>query len=196
MSSATFDPKDLLGIKAMRTALAATTGSKCPKGPRKRKATTPLKRLAPAIKMTRENSHLNLKGSTSSRLYKRLKAPKGKDGCKRRWRPGSQSLCEIRFYQKSCNLLICKLPFLRLARELLHNKKAQMCIQVSAIYALQEASEAYLIYLFEDANLCATHKACHHYAKGHSVSSLNQGEENLNTLFVGCCARVVVQTGL
>ena len=61
------------------------------------------------------------------------------------------------FTRKVCNLLIWKLPFLRLVRELLHDQKAGMCIRASAIYALQEASEAYLVYLFEDANLCAIH---------------------------------------
>ena len=55
------------------------------------------------------------------------------------------------------NLLIHKSPFLRQVRELLHNEKVQMCIQASAIYALQEASKTYLVYLFEDANLCAIH---------------------------------------
>ena len=67
---------------------------------------------------------------------------------------------KIRFYQKSCNLLIHKLPFLRLVRELLHDMKSERHIQASAIYALQEASEAYLVYLFEDTNLCAIHAKC------------------------------------
>ena len=146
-----------MGVKVMKAALAETTGSKGPKGLRRRKASMPLKRLKPAIKIARENACLRLKGSTPSGYYKRPKAPRGKDGKRRRWRPGTQSLHEIWFYQKSCNLLIQKLPFLRLVRELLHDEKVEMCIQASAIYALQEASEAYLVYLFEDANLCAIH---------------------------------------
>ena len=93
----------------------------------------------------------------ASGYYQRPKAPEGKDGKRRRWRPGTQSLRESHFYQKSCNLLIHKLPFLRLVRELLHNQKAGMRIQASAIYALQEDSEAYLVYLFKDANLCTIH---------------------------------------
>ena len=48
----------------MRAALAKTTGSKGPKGLRKHKATMPLKKLSPAIKLARENAHLKLKGST------------------------------------------------------------------------------------------------------------------------------------
>ena len=67
------------------------------------------------------------------------------------------TLCKIQFYQKSCDLLIQKLPFLWLERELLHDEKVGMCIQASAISTLQEASEVYLVYLFEDAKLCAIH---------------------------------------
>ena len=66
-----------------------------------------------------------------------------------------RALREIR-----CNLLIRKPPFLQLVWELLHDEKAGMCIQASAIYALQEASKAYLVYLFEDANLCTIHAKC------------------------------------
>ena len=153
-SSANFNLDDPLGMKA---ALQNPTGSKGLKGPRKQKATMPLKRLAPAIKLAKENARLKLRGSTPSGYYQQPKALEGKDGKRRRWRPGTQSLREIHFYQKSCNLLIRKLPFLRLVRELLRNQKAEMRIQASAIYALQEASEAYLVYLFEDANLCTIH---------------------------------------
>ena len=155
--SAAFDLEDPLGVKVMRAALAKTTRSKGLKGLRRRKTSTLLKRLIPAIKIARENARLRLKGSTPSGYYKRPKDPRGKNGKRRRWRPGTQSLHEIQFYQKSCNLLIQKLSFLRLVRELLHDEKAEMCIQASAIYDLQEASEVYLVYLFEDANLCAIH---------------------------------------
>ena len=155
--SAVFDLEDPLGVKAMKAALTKITRSKGPKGLRRRKANMPLKRWAPAIKIARENARLNLKGSTPSGYYQRPKAPGGKDGKRRRWRPGTQSLHEIHFYQKSCNLLIRKLPFLKLVRKLLHYQKAEMHIQASAIYALQEASEVYIVYLFKDTNLCAIH---------------------------------------
>ena len=79
-SSAAFNLKDPLDVKAMRAALAETTGSKGPKGLRKHKATMPLRKLTPAIKLARENAHLKLKGSTPSGCYKRTKAPKDKDG--------------------------------------------------------------------------------------------------------------------
>ena len=110
-----------------------------------------------AIKLAKENAKLKLRGSTPSGFYQRPKPAEGKDGKPKKWRPGVRALWEIHFYQKSCNLLIRKLPFLRLVWELLSEHKAGICIQASAIYALQEASEVYIIYLFEDANLCAIH---------------------------------------
>ena len=156
-SSANFNLDDPLRMKAMKAALQKPTGSKGPKGPKKWKATTPLKWLALAIKLAKENARLKLRGSTPSGYYQRPKPAEGKDGKPKKWRPGMRALREIHFYQKSCNLLIRKLPFLRLVWELLHDEKAGMHIQASAIYTLQEASEAYLVYLFEDANLCMIH---------------------------------------
>lgn len=64
---------------------------------------------------------------------------------------------EIRRYQKSTDLLIRKLPFQRLVREIAQDFKAELRFQSSAIGALQEAAEAYLVGLFEDVNLCAIH---------------------------------------
>ncbi len=77
-----------------------------------------------------------------------------------RFRPGTVALREIRKYQKSTDLLIRKLPFQRLVREIvqeLSNPGTHFRFQAFAILALQEASEAYLVSLFEDTNLCAIH---------------------------------------
>ena len=83
------------------------------------------------------------------------------DGAKksRRYRPGTVALREIRKYQKSTELLIRKLPFQRLVREIADgfSNGGGWRFQASAILALQEASEAYLAGLFEDTNLCAIH---------------------------------------
>ena len=68
------------------------------------------------------------------------------------------ALQEIRRYQKSTELLIRKLPFQRLVRELAQDlSKVNIRFQSGAIMTLQEASEAYLVGLLEDANLCAMH---------------------------------------
>ena len=74
-----------------------------------------------------------------------------------RYRPGTVALREIRRYQKSTELLIRKLPFQRLVREIAQDFKTDLRFQSSAVAALQEASEAYLVGLFEDTNLCAIH---------------------------------------
>ena len=74
-----------------------------------------------------------------------------------RYRPGTVALREIRKYQKGTELLIRKLPFQRLVREIAQDLHPGLRFQSSAIGALQEASEAYLVGLFEDTNLCAIH---------------------------------------
>ena len=74
-----------------------------------------------------------------------------------RYKPGTVALREIRRYQKSTELLIRKLPFQRLVREIAQDFKSDLRFQSSAIGALQESVEAYLVSLFEDTNLCAIH---------------------------------------
>ena len=74
-----------------------------------------------------------------------------------RYRPGTVALREIRKYQKSTEFLIRKAPFQRLVREITQGHKGDLRFQSSALGASQEASEAYLVGLFEDTNLCAIH---------------------------------------
>ncbi|ODV63279.1 histone H3 family protein [Ascoidea rubescens DSM 1968] len=79
---------------------------------------------------------------------------------KRRYRPGTVALKEIRKYQRSTDFLIRKLPFARLIREIASQfvgEEYTLKWQSVAILALQEASEAFLVNLFEDTNLCALH---------------------------------------
>ena len=75
-----------------------------------------------------------------------------------RYRPGTVALREIRKYQKSTELLIRKLPFQRLVREVTSGfHMVELRFQSAALMALQEAAEAYLVGIFEHANLCAIH---------------------------------------
>jgi len=74
-----------------------------------------------------------------------------------RYRPGTVALREIRKYQKSTELLFRKMPFQRVVREIAQQFKTDCRFQASALLALQEATEAYLVGLFEDANLSAIH---------------------------------------
>ena len=76
----------------------------------------------------------------------------------RRYRPGEKALREIRFYQKNTELLIRRLPFARLVREVqTYFFRKEYRWQAEAMLALQEAAEAHLVGLFEDANLCTIH---------------------------------------
>ena len=67
---------------------------------------------------------------------------------KRRYRPGTVALREIRKFQKSTELIIRKLPF---------HYNTEIRFQSPAILALQEAPEDYLVSLFQDTNMCAIH---------------------------------------
>lgn len=80
-----------------------------------------------------------------------------------RYRPGTVALREIRKYQKSTDLLIRKLPFSRLVKEVAFElfrdsqsgggRALQPVFrwQSAAIAALQESAEAYLVHMFEDS---------------------------------------------
>ena len=74
-----------------------------------------------------------------------------------RYRPGTGALREIRKFQNTTCLFFRKLPFYRLVREVMGDFNTKLKIQAYAVLALQEASEAYLVGLFEDTNLCAIH---------------------------------------
>uniref|UniRef100_A0A2K6SAH9 Core Histone H2A/H2B/H3 domain-containing protein n=1 Tax=Saimiri boliviensis boliviensis TaxID=39432 RepID=A0A2K6SAH9_SAIBB len=88
-----------------------------------------------------------------------------------RYRPGTVALREIRRYQKFTELLIRKLPFQRLVREIAQDLKTELRFQSAAIGALQEASKAYLVGLFEDTNLCAIHAKRHPASTPHTWSA-------------------------
>ncbi len=76
-----------------------------------------------------------------------------------RYRPGTVALCEIRRFQNTNELLIRKAPFQRvvceIAQKMFPNKDLRF--QSLAVLALHEASEAYMVGIFEDTNLAALH---------------------------------------
>ena len=74
-----------------------------------------------------------------------------------RYRLGTVALNDIRHFQKSTALLIRKLPFQRLVRDIAQDFKTDLRFQSAAVLCLQEAAEAYLVGLFEDTNLCTIH---------------------------------------
>lgn len=99
------------------------------------------------------------KGALGSSRKGAKKAAGGSSGVKKahRWRPGTVALREIRKFQKGTELLIRKAPFQRLVRELATSQKEGLRFQSSAVLAIQEATESYMISLLSDTNLCAIH---------------------------------------
>jgi len=133
----------------------------------------PLQSKSPNVKMVKKLGRKDMRPSTSTPLAgsprkgKQVGVAKGKGKSpggagtpgKRRYRPGTRALMEIRRYQKTTNLLIPKLPFSRVIREICDKvvPRGHLRFQSAALQALQEASEAYLVTLFEDSYLCAIH---------------------------------------
>ncbi|XP_028632179.1 histone H3-like centromeric protein CSE4 [Grammomys surdaster] len=108
-----------------------------------------------------------------------------------RYRPGTVALREIRRYQKSTELLIRKLPFQRLVREIAQDFKTDLRFQSSAVMALQEASEAYLVGLFEDTNLCAIHaKRVTIMPKDIQLARRIRGERATQVILFSCCTEM------
>ncbi|KAK2882323.1 hypothetical protein Q8A73_022833 [Channa argus] len=129
--------------KVKKPAAAVKKSAKSPKKAAKSPKKVPKK--APAAKK-----------APVKKAAKPAAKPKAKKAAAKK-KPGTVALREIRRYQKSTELLIRKLPFQRLVREIAQDFKTDLRFQSSAVMALQEASEAYLVGLFEDTNLCAIH---------------------------------------
>jgi histone H3/H4 len=103
--------------------------------------------------------------SAKRRSPNRLQVYHARKSGKRRTQ-GTVALAEIRHYQQAGGLLIQKLPFQRLCREIMDkivyearesNRQIPTRFQTSAIMALQEAGEAPLVGLFEDVIFLAIH---------------------------------------
>ena len=145
-------PKNSLYFREMART-KKTARKKTGKSPREQLVTkNPIKKLTPA--QARKNV-----AKANQAAQQNLGNPPKTGGLKRpmRYRPGTVALREIRRYQKTTELLIRKLPFSRLVREVTQDFKTDLRFQAQAIMALQEAAEAYLVGLFDDTNLCAIH---------------------------------------
>ena len=112
----------------------------------------------PRKTLSQEQARKNA-AKAAAAAQKNLGNPPRTGGLKRpmRYRPGTMALREIRRYQKSTELLIRKLPFNRLVREIVQDFKTDLRFQAATIGALQEVAEAYLVGLFDDTNLCTIH---------------------------------------
>ena len=102
------------------------------------------------------------KGSKANKKSMKKSAPasggvKETDKPHRKWRPGTVSLREIKKYQKSVKLLLPHAPFIRLVRNITREYDPEMRFQPSALEAMQEATEYYIVSIMEDSQLCAQH---------------------------------------
>lgn len=133
-------------VMAVPAAVAAPILKAAAKGSAKRKTATP--------KKTPSSAHRGGKKAT-----RKIAGPGGTGGIKKphKFLPGTVALREIRKYQKSTELLIRKLPFQRLVREIAQGFRTDLRFQAQAVTALQESAEAYLVGVFEDSNLAALH---------------------------------------
>ena len=114
--------------------------------------------MAAATKQTAVKSKAT-KRSLGQKKGKKSAAGSAPAGAKKafRWKPGTVALRQVKKLQKSTELLIAKAPFSRLVREIAESHKAGLRFQSSAVAAIQEATESFVISLLGDANLTALH---------------------------------------
>ena len=132
------------------------------KEPRKKVAYPPIDRKLPPLYISRpkertELGHRVLDFTAEQKRKIHEARMQGRRIKPHRYRAGTVALKDIRHYQGSTALLIRKLPFQRVVREIAQDIKTDLRFQSAAILCLQEATEAYLVGLLDDANLCAIH---------------------------------------
>ncbi|XP_077217494.1 uncharacterized protein LOC143851880 [Tasmannia lanceolata] len=124
----------------------------------RRRPTTPLQSSPQSRRSPRKTSE-NERNASGSADRSSQGEPSGRRKTRRhRYRPGTKALQEIRKFQKSWKLLIPGAPFIRCVRELTGFFSREVNRWTAeALVALQEAAEAHLVNLFEDAMICAIH---------------------------------------
>lgn len=131
------------------------------------------------VKFKKKPNHVAMKkpsDSTPSTAIVVAKTP-------HRFRPGTVALREIRKFQKSTELLIRKLPFQRLVKEVAQNYKPDLRFQTNAVAAIQEAAEHYLVNLFTDANTLAIFaKRVTIYKRDFDLVRRMRGERNVDNM--------------
>ena len=152
------DAPSTSGSSAPAAAASTSTddGGKCPRSTTQRRRRVPARasHIPLALRITRENAAARMTGANAMPQGYYKPSDKQKNF---KWRPGTRSLREIRFYQKSTALLLRCLPFLCFIREVTQDFKTDLHFTAEAAYTLQCASKDYLIQLFQDSNLCAIH---------------------------------------
>lgn len=160
---------ETMDIDVPRTDVVVNVrAAESPKNKRGQSPSKSPKEVTVAIKKTKKSKEKKEKKTKSSRessreskpskISKKTKAGTGGVRKPHRFKPGTVALREIKKYQKSCEPLIQALPFQRVVREIAQDFKSEgFRFTKSSISALQEATEAYLVELFGDANLTTFH---------------------------------------
>ena len=118
-------------------------------------------RFAPCVIHKEKNVHKKQKRWKREDALNRHKKVYESNFPARRWsRLGTKALREIHKFKKSTELLIPKMPFLQLVKEVLQWEHGDHHIQARAVLVLHEATEAYIMQLLEDTNLCVVHAKC------------------------------------
>ena len=103
----------------------------------------------------------NKQAKTKPQKKSQTKSSSKKEGAdgkrKNRYRPGQAALREIKKYQKQTDLVIRRMPFQRLCRDIAREFVPEVRFQPSTLQALQECTEMYIAGLFEDTQLCTLH---------------------------------------
>ena len=129
----------------------------CSQAPARRRVRKRTGRIPPTLRIARENTACGMIRTNATPQGYYIVSEKHKQF---KWKPGTHSLHEIQFYQKSTTLLLWRLPFLRLVRKVTQDFKTDLCFTAESAYTLQSAADDYLVRLFEDSNLCAIHIKC------------------------------------
>jgi len=108
--------------------------------------------------LTSPGSHLaNMGRYTVEQARIRRKMAPTKPLKRRRARPGSAAVRQIKSLQSSTNLLIPKKPFGRCVREIAQEMKYDVPFTKEAMEAIQVAAEAFLTDMFKSCIVYATH---------------------------------------
>ena len=97
-------------------------------------APTPAKRTSKDLKPKKGSAKRKANPPTTGKVRKKW-----------RYRPGTRVIMDIRKYQKSTDLLLRKLPFQHLIREITQDLCNKIRCQAAAILAVQEAVEADIV---------------------------------------------------
>ena len=97
------------------------------------------------------------KNTKGSKRRSRMDSDEPKEKRKIRYHPGTVALREIKRYQKHAKPLTAKSPFDRRVRNVIKAWDPEFRLRPASLEAMREATEAYLVEILSDSNLCAFH---------------------------------------